>query len=108
MVIVSPRGQLCCRRGRNARFTTSHRVDGGTADSGRWTSGGSLHGGQLADSRTQAHAHYFLIVFGFVGLSDLVAVAGVDTPPAAAAGVACILAWTHHGMAAAECGDVVL
>src|SRR2546423_11196859 len=61
-----------------------------------------------AESRPHAHARYFLVVFGFVGLGYLAAVGGVDAAPAPAAGVARILARTHLGMAAAERGDLLL
>ena len=60
------------------------------------------------ESRPHAHAHHFLVVFGFVGLGDLPTVGGVDAAPAPAADVARVLARTHLGMAAAERGDLFL
>ena len=60
---------------------------------------------ETAESRPHAHAHYFLVVFGFVGLGYLTAVGGVNAAATPAAGVARILARTHFGMAAAERGD---
>src|SRR6185369_16809703 len=61
-----------------------------------------------AESRPHAHAHHFLVVFGFVGLGYLAAVGAVDATPAPAAGVARILARTHLGMTAADRGDLLL
>src|SRR3954470_19490972 len=61
-----------------------------------------------AQSRSHAHAHHFLVVFGFVGLGHLAAVGGVDAAPARAAGIARILARTHLGMAATKRGDLLV
>ena len=75
---------------------------------GSGTANACFHTGAFtvtAESRPNAHAHHFLVIFGFVGLGYLPAVGGVDAAPATAAGVARILARTHLGMAAAERGD---
>ena len=61
-----------------------------------------------AESGPHAHSHYFLVVFGFVGLGYLAAVGGVDAAPAPATGVARILARAHLGMATAKRGDLFL
>ena len=60
-----------------------------------------------AQSRPNARAHHFLVVFSFLSLRYFAAVGSVDPASSAAASVARILARTHLGMAAAERSDLL-